>query len=765
MARGTRLLLVLAAACGALLPLSFDPARVTPRVADAYAGAEEFDVFQVKVNVIRRMGGVVPDAIVKVYSDDWNWQSPHDPYAWATTDQNGQVSFTLTRGLWTFVAAGNYVFSDRHPGRSFYVHKSLVLVESDMEIWLHAYTYIFCDFRDRNGDPLHVEELRATVPDLAPGYASAVCGSALNGATIVETTEDTGPVLFSAIHRDIESEDAYYLQGRAEADGALNLRAWPDSVAALHFSSFGEAGDAHDGNVEFRPLDYDSWLVWDINTVPTRTLYTNFRNARIDYRFLDVPGASYSFVGDFVHLPAKLDTSIAFGGVMNAFLHVIPRCDPSFGEHTQLWLQVMDAHGHDLARPPTGDPIPFTVYEHGQQTWHGEFTSYFSSIPRWFPLGPDTTTFSCEVPLAGFGTPVVAGPLFTRATNYDDSGVASEHFDFHAPAAYEARSLRLLPFLESYYAALEPLAWGAIADTVQYVVDVTGQGFPNEVVPCRVPLAVHQQTDPLDPRSMFFAGHEMGHVRLFHPSCGRRLDVPFQEYGESYATLLCLAGYEGLVDPNVLRAEAGSHDLFFRHLTHGDPVADVPDRTETLQFVEEYIRHFYGWDPHRDMMFRYAEEMTGEREWLYAHGFSEWETIAVLYSHQAGSNLGWLWDLAGLGVTENRVGQGLVVLSVLAVPEGASPRALWLAAARPNPSLGRAEVEFVLPRDGAVRLAVYDLAGKRVATLVDGQRPAGRHTVRWDARAGSGARLASGVYFMKLEAAGETRTRKLVLTR
>jgi flagellar hook assembly protein FlgD len=58
---------------------------------------------------------------------------------------------------------------------------------------------------------------------------------------------------------------------------------------------------------------------------------------------------------------------------------------------------------------------------------------------------------------------------------------------------------------------------------------------------------------------------------------------------------------------------------------------------------------------------------------------------------------------------------------------------------------------------------VYDASGARVATLVDARLPAGRHRARWNGADGRGARVASGVYFCRLEAAGEERTRKLVL--
>jgi flagellar hook assembly protein FlgD len=63
------------------------------------------------------------------------------------------------------------------------------------------------------------------------------------------------------------------------------------------------------------------------------------------------------------------------------------------------------------------------------------------------------------------------------------------------------------------------------------------------------------------------------------------------------------------------------------------------------------------------------------------------------------------------------------------------------------------------------RLTIHDVEGRRVATLVDGIQPAGRRVVSWDGREDSGAEAASGIYFTRLESAGETRVQKIQLLR
>jgi hypothetical protein len=85
--------------------------------------------------------------------------------------------------------------------------------------------------------------------------------------------------------------------------------------------------------------------------------------------------------------------------------------------------------------------------------------------------------------------------------------------------------------------------------------------------------------------------------------------------------------------------------------------------------------------------------------------------------------------------------------------------ALDLAEPWPNPARGPVNVLFELPAQTEVVLAVYDTAGRRVATLADGALPAGRHNATWNAQA------APGLYLLRLETAADTLTRRVVVQR
>lgn len=81
----------------------------------------------------------------------------------------------------------------------------------------------------------------------------------------------------------------------------------------------------------------------------------------------------------------------------------------------------------------------------------------------------------------------------------------------------------------------------------------------------------------------------------------------------------------------------------------------------------------------------------------------------------------------------------------------------------PNPFNPATTITFTVPASEKVRLAVYDVRGALVKTLLDETLPAGTHVVRWDGTNSSGGVTGSGQYFYRLSAGSKTKTRKMLL--
>jgi len=100
-----------------------------------------------------------------------------------------------------------------------------------------------------------------------------------------------------------------------------------------------------------------------------------------------------------------------------------------------------------------------------------------------------------------------------------------------------------------------------------------------------------------------------------------------------------------------------------------------------------------------------------------------------------------------------------VLVGSLSVMSGL-PVEFGIRSAYPNPFNATIQLSYGLSEAGKVGLEVYDVSGREVVTLIDGEISAGLHSLNWDA---SG--MATGLYFARLEQYGQIATMKLLLVK
>ncbi|MHB2150208.1 carbohydrate-binding module family 20 domain-containing protein [Calditrichota bacterium LG25] len=93
-----------------------------------------------------------------------------------------------------------------------------------------------------------------------------------------------------------------------------------------------------------------------------------------------------------------------------------------------------------------------------------------------------------------------------------------------------------------------------------------------------------------------------------------------------------------------------------------------------------------------------------------------------------------------------------------------TPKEFTLNQNYPNPFNPTTTISFTLPEASRVTLSVYNVLGQKVRTLIDNQlASAGTHAKQWDGRDEAGHKVASGIYFYKLEAGDFSSIKKMVL--
>jgi len=99
---------------------------------------------------------------------------------------------------------------------------------------------------------------------------------------------------------------------------------------------------------------------------------------------------------------------------------------------------------------------------------------------------------------------------------------------------------------------------------------------------------------------------------------------------------------------------------------------------------------------------------------------------------------------------------------IVAVPEvavdDAAPASFAVAQNSPNPFNPTTTINYTVPESGNVTVDIFNVAGQKVASLVNGQMSAGSHSVVWNA-----AKCSAGVYFYTVKAGNHTKTMKMTL--
>ena len=185
----------------------------------------------------------------------------------------------------------------------------------------------------------------------------------------------------------------------------------------------------------------------------------------------------------------------------------------------------------------------------------------------------------------------------------------------------------------------------------------------------------------------------------------------------------------------------------------GGSYAFTPDlsRAALRTFYERYYARLWG-----DYGLRDAYNI--QENWFASDvlGIDQGPIVLMIENDRTGA----IWE-SFMTHPDVRVGLERAGFDVPAVADEPGPEAtVSLALPAPNPTTGSVRLGVSLATAGPVRLTVVDVLGREVARLLDGEHPAGAATVDWNVEA-----VASGIYIVRLEAAGLVRTRTLVVAR
>lgn len=631
---------------------------------------EEFKFVTVNLLIKDDVENPVGEARVLAFSEDWGIKSPGslDQKTFWLTDSVGRLSISIPIGRWSFfvVSGPNYAYS--HPGKGVFIVDLNRTITDDTSIELRPSEKITVVPKDVYGKPIEVEA-RIMETSHAPIIPTDVVALSSGGRLVLEVSAGYNyDVLL--VKKPTYTSNGYYVRLSGIQPGFNGEIYFKSSeLAQVVFFAYDKENNLTEGNVEVRIPQFDlNNMVIDFTFQNKTTVYFTPGVYQFNYRFMTSGWYLYLGGNNFFNLTKGESKVISFGGPFHEELQVIPWASrgiggsPNFAPRTQVWLKITDSFEHVLLLmgTPSGRPcFPFNLTKDGVVVFQ-------SSIPQGDPFTlliddefeeKSSPNFTVAGDLGPFGKFQLHGTLISEKTMYKVQNVTTRHFLATVPVGFPNTTARMLEFMDKLYEVYSDMVGGVpIEGQVQYEVDIMGGGFWWESlpVPAKVLLVIYIISDPLSPNTLFFTAHEFGHTRTLRNPTFIAPDF----FGESIPTLLAIEGLSRIYGQKIWLWGTGSHDLFFYHIK-GVSLSSRSDLIETSQFVLAYIQRKYGWDAHKRVLSGWSGEFSSLVSKLRKAGFNDVEILAIIYSYVVGDNLGWLFDLAGLGVTEERVNQGL----------------------------------------------------------------------------------------------------------
>lgn len=628
------------------------------------AGSSRFTVVNVGVAVEDEAGQPVPQALVTAYSEDWGVRYPFGRATFYTADKEGRVALRIPFGKWTFFAGGGDAYGWNRPGRGLFLTK-LVTIDQSMSVTLRPDSSTTFSLKDVKGSPLDAEEVYAMESMHIPTAPFIPVGHMQDGRMLLDV--NTGTQYDLMLIRRPGTEPGYFLRyPNCAVGGNLEFRTAAADLALVHLR-------AYDAQKKLTTLNVGVSVAWldmnrqdgffDFDTRGQAELYVTPQLTRLGYRNLSTEKWYYLFVGKYFDLHAGTEITYEMGGPVSASTRVLGKSD-----ETQVYVIVRDAFDNqlDFFSNASGEPaIPITILQDNNVIASGTLgRSINGRISRGWTR-TNSPRYQIDLDLGpSYGRFLLQGTLLSDETAWGWETTSSAHFTLFTPYGYstqtsalslelEAAYERLLDFLGedlsrwiSAYTEPAPTSagWGGT-----FIMQVYAGGF-----------FWHNEAWP----SMSFenvAWHELGHVFQFSPPLSHGVECPW--FCEPWATYMGYEVTELLKGEKIANWLRSSHADFFKYIDGGDA-----GEGERVQFILFYLRKTYGRSIHREFVHWWSDKNYPQvLQALKSAGFDTRQIVTVLYSHLSQENLGWLFRLGGVDITDDQVQKGTdIVRSLIA---------------------------------------------------------------------------------------------------
>jgi hypothetical protein len=628
------------------------------------SGKDEFAFVNVTITVQDINGLPVGDAEVSAFSEEWGVVYPSRDYG-QQANADGIAELRIFKGNWSF-------FASRGSGNiGLFVVKN-DLVDSNISVILRPDSTVNLSLSDFDSKPMGDIEVLVVDTNHIPMVRLPYCGTSdINGSAELEVSSDYHYDVV-LIHRPAVGKsngEAYLFHIKDVApESNASFIANRNQLSCIRFdisNKTGAKGLHSDLEVQIPSVSLqqsfgfwrDENILWDelnLWMTPEEALFRREEWGN---------GWNFGFYPRVIELQANTTYDQKVGGAL--YLNIL--FHPDLNEGRQFWILVKDSfnnvmHHFTDSQGKAKMSIKLTDPINGSVIWQGELDS--SVFQAFLPVSPFGLCYEVNLNLGFFGSYDFSGDVDSAMLTIVN--VTTEHFLIQYPQGFEKNLTNLETYVEEAYNLMSQ-------ETGHNVVSQNPDGKIHLVFPLAevgwsggstiaVALGFFAGDEAFNypvykgDTFKFVFGHELGHS--FQGSS--ELEDYYIEgwFGEPFASMLSYKVNTKLCGPKIGFYLESTHwgDNFFRYLA-GDKSVDTAWRTH---FILAFLERSHGMEIHRNFIQLWANQTrNASKKELLEDGFSENETIAILYSSLAKENLAWLFQLAGFDITEQRVSQGL----------------------------------------------------------------------------------------------------------
>ena len=579
------------------------------------------------------------------------------------TNSRGKVVFQGIPGTWSFFATLDWGKALSQKGQGYapcvvginISNSSEIILQPNKSLTINL-NPLLPNFTGINNIAVYLIE-----PNLGPALGLDTVGILSNNRLTVALTENMNARVGFVVGPMMDSPGLFYLGEPMIFNKNVTITIKSHEMGKIIVKSFDRENEFTPYHIQIqcfqRSWDWNPWIA-DMPTGPH--VYYCSPGDYLFLRGVDIINNSKRYRILLNPIALSVDNGkeylMCMGSPSSYKVLVTPEPAPGFGSYTQLFLDIRDDFGNqvtDAWEIPGNRRAPHVIVNTSNRSIEGDMGFGFACKLEGIFEEEENPQYEVTWNFGPHGNGTLQGKLYDR----ESLEMYIHHTNRLVPQSpainYSIHSM-WANYYENIAEEMEKLIGVPTDYPIGVIENIMHAGFKDEILHgFKIELPLELIADPNWRGGQLYHAHEEGHGRIHKPPCNF---WAINLYFEAYATVM---GYESTAAiancSSYIKYLYGSHDLFLRHL-HGEPIEDVYDEIEIIQFITYYLRQNYGFQIHRRMILEWNNAFKPLRNQLSQLGYSNLEQFVAIYSHLANNtNLAWIFNEGGLYVNESKI--------------------------------------------------------------------------------------------------------------